>query len=278
MNLDLPDDVLAFRKRLTDFALSVKKISYDGIIQDRIIPGPHGDIKLRTYHPSGDVPLPGLFYIHGAGFIAGSIDSHDNVCRVLSQLAHCVVVSVDYRLAPEHKFPVGLEECYHALCWLSKEALHLNIIPNKIAIAGDSAGGNLAAATCLLARDKNTPQLCLQILINPLVDMVKDLQGNESCRDYYLSTEDEWRNPLASPAYAALDNLPPTFVITCEDDSLCKQEEAYVDLLRKAGVSANAYRIASMGHLAEHFAGADNEAFEAVTMVVAALRAHYFCD
>src|SRR5262252_750923 len=140
-----------------------------GATTDRAFPGPTGAVGLRTYTPLGaSAPLlPGLVFFHGGGFVLGDLESHDGLCRTLSNESGCRVVSVDYRLAPEHPFPAAVEDCFAAAQWVAANAADLAIDPNRLAVGGDSAGGNLAAVMCLLAADAKEPHIAFQLLIYP---------------------------------------------------------------------------------------------------------------
>jgi acetyl esterase len=139
-------------------------------VENRTIPGLAGPLPVRIYTPSGQSPLPVLVYFHGGGWVLGDLDSHDGNCRALVNGAGCLVVSVDYRLAPEAKFPAAPEDCYAATVWTAEHATSLNGDPRRIAVGADRAGGNLAAVVALMARDKGGPKLCHQLLICPIID------------------------------------------------------------------------------------------------------------
>lgn len=138
-------------------------------VENRVIPGPAGDIPVRLYTPEGAGPFPILLYFHGGGF-HGGLDTHDTMCRCLSRGAGCLVLSVGFRLPPEHKFPVGLEDCYAATCWMVAHAAQLQGDPEHIAVGGDSGGGNFAAAIALMCRDRGGPALTFQLLLCPITD------------------------------------------------------------------------------------------------------------
>ena len=139
--------------------------------EDRSIPRPNGEIPVRTYWPAGDTPFPLLVCFHGGGWVIGSIESHDMTCRSLANAAGCAVVSVDYRLAPEHKFPVPLEDCYAAAVYIAEHAAEFEGDGSRLAVGGDSAGGNLAAAVSLMARDRGGPSIAFQLLVYPVTDL-----------------------------------------------------------------------------------------------------------
>ncbi len=231
---------------------------------DRMIDGPGGTLGLRIYTPLGQGPFPLLVFFHGSGFVVCSLDTHDAMCRNLCAGAGCVVASVDYRLAPEHKFPAAPEDCLHATRWAGANATILGADPERIAVGGDSAGGNLAAVTALRIRDEGGPGLRAQLLIYPVTDYWKPgtpsyaenaegygltRAGMEWFWDHYLASPEDARNPHAAPLRAPdLHGLPPALVITAEYDPLRDEAELYAARLREAGVPAELVRYAGMNH------------------------------
>jgi acetyl esterase len=220
-------------------------------VEDRKIPGPAGEIPVRIYRPDGKAPLPALVYFHGGGWVIGSLETHDGSCRDLANRVGCVVVSVDYRLAPEHRYPAAAEDCFAATKWVAANAAALGVDPKRIAIGGDSAGGNLAAAVALMARDRRGPALRHQLLIYPVTDAdFTRASYRENAEGYLLTTQAmEWfwghyvpeaaqrKEPYAAPLQAKdLAGLPPAFVITAEYDPLRDEGEAYAKRLQEAGV------------------------------------------
>jgi acetyl esterase len=219
-------------------------------VEDRTVPGPDGDLPVRVYRPSKGATLPALVYYHGGGWVIGGIETHDGTCRELAEAVGCTVVSVDYRLAPEHKFPAQVDDCFAALVWVRDHADELSIDRDRIAVAGDSAGGHLAAVTAIHARDAGIP-LTFQLLIYPAIEYEFESRAMEdNAEGYFLTREDmrwfyghllpdpsvgtDWR---VSPRFA--DNhagLPPAFVVTAEYDPLRDQGKAYADALEAAGV------------------------------------------
>ncbi|MXR52930.1 alpha/beta hydrolase fold domain-containing protein [Halovenus sp. WSH3] len=210
------------------------------------------DIPIRVYIPEGQGPYPTLVYFHGGGWVIGDLDTHDETCRVLSSEADCMVVSVDYRLAPEHKFPTPLEDCYAAFEWVSENAETMQVDTENLFVGGDSAGGNLAAAVALRARDTGGPSIARQVLIYPVTDHSYDTpsydengEGGMISEDdmrwfwnHYLRDEIDGKHPYASPLQAqSLDDLPPATVATCGLDPLRDEGAAYAERLRDAGVS-----------------------------------------
>lgn len=232
-------------------------------VENRSIPVEGGQIPIRVYKPEGKGPHPALVFFHGGGWVIGDLDSHDNVCRTLTNLADCVVVSVDYRLAPEHKFPTAVYDCYDAAKWVFEHPGELNVDASRIAVGGDSAGGNLTAVVSYLAREKAAPKLVHQLLIYPATDFTADnaslrengegyLLTEDSMvyfRNHYLRTSDDVRNPLASPFLIDdLSGLPPATVITAEYDPLRDEGEAYAEQLKEAGVPVTLKRYGGMIH------------------------------
>ena len=237
-------------------------------IEDRTIPGPDGnDLPIRIYWPAGSNPtqdqLPGVVFFHGGGWVVGSIDSHDGQARKLCNTSGAAFVSVDYRLAPENPFPAGMEDCYTALLWTAENGAQLGIDTSRLAVAGDSAGGNLAAVISLLARDRNGPKLAFQLLVYPVCDMETDqwpsMQENKDgpfltqeimvwFHNHYLGDADPL-DPHISPIRASdHSNLPPALVITAEFDPLRDEGEAYGQALQAAGGSAEIMRVDGLFH------------------------------
>jgi acetyl esterase len=231
-------------------------------VDDRVIPGPGGDLPVRIYTPDGDASRPLIVYFHGGGFVFCSLDTHDNTCRRLANANGAVVVSVDYRLAPEHCFPAPLDDCYAATVWAHEHAAELDADPDRLVVAGDSAGGNLAAATALLARDRGGPPIRFQLLVYPVIDAACDAASYvENAEGYfleaqamrwfwqqYLGPDGDGSDPLAAPLRADLAGLPPALVVTAEFDPLRDEGEAYAAALRAAGVDASATRYDGMIH------------------------------
>jgi acetyl esterase len=220
-------------------------------VENRTIPGPAGEIPVRIYRPESRGKLPALVYYHGGGFVLCNLDTHDGTCRSLANAAGCAVVSVDYRLAPEHRFPAAPEDCYAALEWTARSGGEIGIDPARIAVGGDSAGGNLGAVVSQMARDRRGPALRFQLLVYPVTDCRFDTASyRENAEGYFLTTNMMkwfWKqyladpldaaNPYASPLRAKdLAGLPPGLCITAEMDPLRDEGEAYAARLREAGV------------------------------------------
>ena len=232
-------------------------------VKDAEASGPRGPIGCRIYTPVQGEALPALLYLHGGGWVLGDIDSHDSVCRALARRAGCVVLSIDYGLAPEHRFPEPLEDSWAGLEWLHQNAAVLGVDPERIAVGGDSAGGNLAAVLAHWARDRGGPKIAAQLLIYPVTDFDLDTESyrnvgtgygltRESMRwfwEKYLADPDEGASPDASPLRARdFTNLPPALVLTCELDPLESEGSAYAASLRAAGVSVDHINEAGMIH------------------------------
>jgi len=225
-------------------------------VQDRKIPGPNGPIPIRYFRPkgsqAGDV-LPVLVYFHGGGWVIGDLDTHDIICRLLGNHAGVAVISVDYRMGPEHKFPAAVEDAFAATRWVADQAGALGLDGSRIAVGGDSAGGNLSAVVTLLARDRG-PKLSYQLLIYPGTDMTSDTESLKRFADGYMLTRDgmrwfmghylrgpadgeDWRaSPLKAPD---LSGLPPAHILTAGFDPLMDEGKAYADRLAAAGVPVN---------------------------------------
>ncbi|MCK9686736.1 alpha/beta hydrolase [Scleromatobacter humisilvae] len=237
-----------------------------GAIADFELPGADGQpVRARAYTPrdARPGPLPLVMFLHGGGWIGGDLESHDATCRALANASGCKVVAIDYRLAPEHKFPAGLNDCYAALQWLAVHASALGADPGRIAVCGDSAGGNLAASVAIMARDRGGPALAFQVLVYPVTHHAFDtpsyreygqgylltLEGMQWNWNHYLPDPAAGRDPLASPLLAPdLRSLPPALVIVAECDPLCDEGEAYARRLAEAGVAVECRRYDGMLH------------------------------
>jgi acetyl esterase len=232
-------------------------------VEERRIPGPAGAIRVRIYTPRGRGPHPVLIYFHGGGFVLCSLDTHDGTCRSLANGAGVLVVSVDYRLAPEHRFPAAPEDCYAAAQWAARSAAEIGGDPSRVAVGGDSAGGNLAAVVSLMARDRGGPRLRFQLLIYPVTDCAFGTASyRENAEGYFLTTAMMkwfWGQYLADPAAGAqayasplrardLSGLPPALCITAGYDPLRDEGEAYAKRLAEAGVAATLSRYDGMFH------------------------------
>jgi len=258
------------------------------IVAEQTIPSVQGSFKVRIYTPDGAGPFPILVHSHGGGWMSGSVSSYDRVARYLAHNVPCVVVSVNYRLAPKHKFPVPLEDVYAAVTWAHDNARALNGDPRRIAVGGESAGGNLSAAVCLMARDRGGPPLVFQLLVIPATNLSSldtesyRLYGKreeltkknvEIARGLYLKSVEDRYNPYASPLLAKnLRNLPPALVITGEYDVMRDEGEAYAERLRQAGVPARTCRSKGLGHMGAYWALASDVAKAPLDEAVQALQ------
>src|SRR5438094_8595512 len=232
-------------------------------LRDLAIPGPAGPIPARLYRPSAGGTLPVLVFFHGGGWVVGNVESHDTMCRHFANRAGCVVVSVDYRLAPEHKFPAAVEDCLAATAWVAGNAISLGVDARRLAVGGDSAGGNLAAVVSLLARDRGAPRIAYQLLIYPATDaamrhdsIARFAEGYVLTRstmrwfyDQYLRTPEDAADWRVSPLLASdLAGLPPAFVLTAGYDPLCDEGDAYAARLAAAGVPVTHRRFPGQVH------------------------------
>jgi acetyl esterase len=232
-------------------------------VADHRVPVAGGEITVRLYSPGGPGPHPVLVYYHGGGWVIGDLYTHDGLCRSITNAARCAVASVDYRLAPESKYPVPVEDSYAALRWVTANAARLGLDPRRVAVGGDSAGGNLATVAAILARERGGPALVHQVLIYPVTDhdldtasYLENATGYVLTREgmrwfwtHYLAREAQGGEPHASPLRtASLAGLPPALVITAEHDPLRDEGEAYAARLRDAGVPVTLTRYPGMFH------------------------------
>jgi acetyl esterase len=228
-----------------------------GRVVDEVISHPDGAIPIRITFPEEDAPPPALVYFHGGGWVVGSIATHDLLCRTLTNLAQVAVVSVEYRLAPEHPYPAALRDACNATAWVAARGASIGLDPARIAVAGDSAGGNLAAAVALHARDRGGPPIAFQLLIYPITNDDLDTPSyHEFAQGYMLTREamawywDQYvpepggrRHPYVSPLRASdLSRLPPAHVVTAEYDVLRDEGEAYARRLEESGVATRLVR------------------------------------
>ncbi len=259
-------------------------------VQDLRAAGPHGPIALRAYRPTGsaaDTVLPVLVYFHGGGWVIGDLDTHDVLCRELANAAGCAVVAVDYRLGPEHRFPAAVDDCLAAVRWVREQAAALRVDARRLAVGGDSAGGNLAAVACLALRDALEPLPVFQLLIYPATDMRAVAPSHAQHAQGYLLTADSiayyrghyvpdaarWTDWRASPLLAVdHGRLPPALVITAGFDPLRDEGRQFADALSGAGTKAQyvcferqIHGFVTMGRLID-------EANTAVALCGAALR------
>ena len=257
--------------------------------EDRKIPGPGGEIPLRVYTPAGSGPFPVLVFYHGGGWVLGNLTSHDPLCRALTNAVGCATVSVDYRLAPEAKFPAAAEDCYAATAWVAENMSALGGDLRRLAVGGDSAGGNLAAAVALMARDRGKPKIGFQLLIYPATDASMDTPSvRENAEGYfltnsalawfwnhYLRDDRDRANPYAAPIKATnLSGLPPALVVTAEYDPLRDEGESYAARMRAAGVPVTCTRYDTIHSFLTNAANLD-AGKKAMAQVIAALKAAF---
>ena len=237
--------------------------------EDRRIPGLADgvEVPIRIYWPEGkpnsSSPWPVIVYYHGGGWVMGTLDVYDSLCHLLVQAGDCVVVSVDYRLAPEHRFPAAAEDSHAATVWVAENAQELGIDPQRLVVAGDSAGGNLAAVVALMARDRASVKIAHQILIYPITDYSTETQSYQDNADGFFLTRESmqwfWEQYLPNPADASnpyvaplraesLAGLPPAFVLTAEYDPLRDEGEAYAARLAEFGIAVELQRFDGLIH------------------------------
>ena len=235
--------------------------------EERLIETALGNTRVITYHPKVEMEekLPVFVNMHGGGFVMGTAELDDVWCQVIADRARCIVVNIDYRLAPEHKFPVALHECYDIVRWLYENPCVLQIDSKRIAVGGHSAGGNLAAALCILNREQDRIPIVKQILNYPPLDLATDpdlkLKHKKAIpprlaklfNESYLTSMKEAENPLVSPIYADnLEDLPPALIITAEFDSLADEANYYASQLMEAGVNVKTKRYFGAAHAFTH--------------------------
>lgn len=259
-------------------------------VEDRIISGPDGtELPIRIYTPIGTGPFGVCLYFHGGGWVLNSIETHDALVRRLAAESGCVFINVEYRLAPEHKYPAAIEDAYAAVMWVHEHATEIGCDPNRIAVSGDSAGGNLAAVVCLMSRDRGGPPIAYQVLIYPITDCDFDREsyvknGNgyfltlEEMRwfwNHYLASAEQMSEPYASPLLAAsLENLPPALVLTAEYDPLCDEGKDYAQALEAAGNRVTFRQYDGMIHAFMRRFQQFDTAHDAIRDVASELKAH----
>ena len=291
--------IAAGRRPLRDLsaaeAREVERVELEQLVEaepvaevvDESLPGPAGLIPIRVYRPQGAQVLPALVYFFGGGWVTGSLDTADRVCRRLANSTPCAVVAASYRRAPEHRFPAAVEDCDAARRWLAGHGAELGVDSRRLAVGGASAGGNLAAATAQLAHEQGGPGLCLQVLVYPLLDYRADTPSMREtvdpvffdrndvawCWAHYLTCDSDGDSPRASPLRAAdLRGLPPALVITAAIDPLRDQGELYAARLAAAGVPTELVRFDGMVHGFYSMTGVLGAAQQAQAVTVASLR------
>ena len=255
-------------------------------ITDRTIPGPAGEIPVRIYRPSTDAGLPVTVFFHGGGWVVGDLESHDHCCRVIAAKADCVVVAIDYRLAPEAKFPAAIDDAWAATEWVATHGDELNVDASRLAVAGDSAGGNLAAVVANISRDHEHVEIIQQALIYPVTDgtcdrpsMTENAEGYLLSRnamdwfhEHYTVTVEDLSDPRYSPIFSDLAGAPPAVVVTAGFDPLRDQGNAYAAKLAEAGVDVDHVEYEGMFHGFFSMDAGLNVALEAQDQVAAALK------
>lgn len=227
------------------------------------IPGPNGPVPVRVYEPETDAKVPVVVFFHGGGWVVNDLETHDPMCRQLTSEGRFITISVDYRRAPEAPFPRPLEDCYAAVKWAEKNVGHIGGDPERLAVVGDSAGGNLAASTALLARDRGGPDISYQILLYPATNYDFGTESYNERGEGYIATKQSmisyWNHYLPSDIHGAnkyaaplqeveFKNLPPATVLTCEFDPLRDEGTAYANQLDEAGVLSEHLHIDDMFH------------------------------
>jgi acetyl esterase len=262
-----------------------------GKVQNLTMPGPGGDLALRIYTPvaAKSEKLPTLVFFHGGGYVIGDLDTHDGLCRMFANDANLRVIAVDYRLAPEHKFPAAVEDAYAAVCWIETNAAQLGVDANHVAVGGDSAGGGLAAAVALMAKEKGAPKIAFQMLLFPVTQIGgKTASLHEFASGYFLELATlEWfydhygeasdvdrSDPRMSPLLAKdFAGLPPAYVMVAGFDPLHDEGVAYAEKLRGAGVSVTVADYSDLVHDFIYMQAVLPQAPEAVKGAAGALKA-----
>jgi acetyl esterase len=259
-------------------------------VTEREIPGPAGPLRIRIYQPDVPGPWPVLMYFFGGGWSLGTLDTSDDICRRLTNAAACLTVSVGYRLAPENKFPAAVEDCYAGAAWVAAHAAELGADPSRVAVGGDSSGGNLAIGVTLLARQRGGPRPVHQLLVYPNTQYGSDTASMRECQDehffnpnavrwywgLYLAAPEDGASPLASPLREPdLSGLPPATLITAELAPLRDEGEQYAARLAEAGVPVDSRRYDGMPHAFFTMTGFVDAAGQAVDYAAARLRAAF---
>ena len=255
------------------------------------IPNRDGGITAWVYKPKESKNLPTLVFFHGGGFVIGSLKSHDTVCRSLCVQTQCLVISVDYRLAPEHKYPAALDDAWTATTWIAENIERLGGNSNNLAVGGDSAGGCLAASVSLLAKKTGAPSICKQLLIYPCTDMTARFDSHRTFGEgyrlttellewfynHYFDDEEDIAHWKASPLNAEnFENLPSTFILSAGFDPLQDEAKAYADKLKNAGVRVKHSHYKGMMHGFITMPGVIDKAKEAITECAEELKETFF--
>ncbi|MBL8231412.1 MAG: alpha/beta hydrolase, partial [Bryobacterales bacterium] len=247
-----------------------------------------GGTPIRVYWGSEETPCPALVYFHGGGWVLCNLDTHDVMCRAIANRAGAAVISVDYRLAPEHPFPAAVNDCYEAACWVLENAARLGVDPDRVTIGGDSAGGNLATVVCIRARDEGGPRFAGQVMVYPVTDLSNfdtpsyhEFAEEHSLtrplmewfRGHYLPSAQDARNPYASPLLTPdLSGLPPALILTAECDPLRDEGERYAARLEESGVAVTLSRYAGMIHPFFSWTALIPQSMEAIAQVARVVR------
>ncbi len=281
------------RKAIGDrvYEIGGEKIAL-GKVEDRTIPGPGGDLPIRVFTPEGKGPFPALLYFHGGGWVTCNTETYDPACRQVCNLSNCIVVSLDYRLAPEHKFPAANEDAMAALQWLEQNGSEIGVDAGRIAVGGDSAGGQMAAVLALRCRDEGGPSIALQLLIYPVTDLTRMdtesyQQYSDGCfltkgmmewfRGHYLNSLSDAQSPHASPLLAEdLSGLPPAYILTAEFDPLRDEGEAYAKKLDDAGTPVRCVRYNGLIHPFWSLGGVIDATHEAYRETADALKKAFY--
>jgi acetyl esterase len=280
---------LVRREALVGLARFAESMAAAAEIEERDVPGPDGWIKLRIYSPpeAEHAALPAIVFFHGGGWVAGGLETHDGLCRRLCAAAGARAILVDYRLAPEHRFPAALDDCLAATDWVARLSPSFGVDPARLVVAGDSVGGGLAAAVARMARDGAGPKIALQLLICPILDISRRRGSRKSFGDGFFVSRSAFARDLADylPADVAFDDprisplrardfagLPPALIHTAEFDPFRDEGEAYAKALAEAGVGARTHRHAGMIHYFYALARAIPYAERAAEMIGADVR------
>lgn len=282
------------RKQMLELAPPVDPLLSVKRVEDRSIPGPERDIPIRLYYPMGEPPFPVLVYFHGGGWVIGDLETHHGFCHALAKTSNCLVVSIDYRLAPEYRYPAAVEDAYAATKWVAENAAGIQADADRLAVCGDSAGGHLAAVVAMMARDRKGPPIKLQILIYPITDFnfntpsyLENREGYVLTRDlmqwfwdHFIADEADANDPYVSPLRARnLSDLPEALIITAEYDPLRDEGEAYGEKMRAAGVNVKLTRYPGMMHAFIRMTAHLDKAKEALDEVSGTIReALNICD
>lgn len=256
-----PESVVAIRER-SNAAAALQPRPDVHAVADRVVPGPAGDIPVRLYYPSDDEVHPALVFAHGGGWSICSIETHDGLCREIANRSGCVVVSVEYRLAPEHVFPAAAEDFYAAASWVVENAGDIGVDPARVAVGGDSAGGNLAAVVGYIARDRSGPRFAFQLLAYPGLDAVSERPATVANADAPMvnrvASQSMWqtyaggtdlRHPYISPLHADdFTGLPPALIVTPQYDLNVDDAYAYAEAVNAVGGSVEVLEVKGTAH------------------------------